>query len=189
MPASRQRSTMRRAPSASVAPTLANGPLPPNVIVPSVRTETFRPDRPRTRYSIVDPPPRRPSSRLLQREAPSPLQKASPMARRTHSPSWPLTPESASVSVTARHAVAACDDAASFQAASRPSVPFTLADRSIARPLRLAVRRNEKERAAGAALEFGPSPNAPTFSASAGTCSMSWSRTPVAQPSSACSCP
>ena len=33
-------------PPTSVAPTLANGPWPPNVIVPSVSVDTLRPERP-----------------------------------------------------------------------------------------------------------------------------------------------
>ncbi len=36
----------------SVDPTLANGPGPPNVIVPVVSTETRKPELPRARYSM-----------------------------------------------------------------------------------------------------------------------------------------
>src|SRR5512139_2728207 len=56
-PASRHRSTWRRASATSVAPTAAKPPLPPNVIVPMVSTETMRPDRPSARYSTRPPYP------------------------------------------------------------------------------------------------------------------------------------
>jgi hypothetical protein len=46
MPRSRQRSIWRVAPAASVEPTAAKFPLPPNVMVPSVSAETLRPEEP-----------------------------------------------------------------------------------------------------------------------------------------------
>src|ERR1700722_967854 len=55
-PASRHRSTWRRAATTSVAPTALNPPRPPNVIVPSVSADTRSPLRPSCRYSIVDHP-------------------------------------------------------------------------------------------------------------------------------------
>src|ERR1700754_369554 len=55
MPESMQRSIIRRASSRSVLPTAANAPAPPKVMVPMVSVETFSPERPRVRYSIVDP--------------------------------------------------------------------------------------------------------------------------------------
>src|SRR3984893_8336329 len=54
-PASRHMSTWRLAWATSVDPTLANGPRPPNVIVPMVSTETRRPEVPSGRYSIFRP--------------------------------------------------------------------------------------------------------------------------------------
>src|SRR3954447_3973865 len=51
-PRSRHRSIWRRASFRSDAPTLANTPCPPNVIVPSVRVETRSPDVPSWRYSM-----------------------------------------------------------------------------------------------------------------------------------------
>src|SRR5215468_3889911 len=52
-PASRHMSTWRRASSTSVDPTFANGPVPPNVIVPIVSTEILRPELPSARYSTA----------------------------------------------------------------------------------------------------------------------------------------
>src|SRR6266496_4288842 len=52
-PASRHMSTWRRASPTSVEPTFANGPVPPNVIVPMVITEIFRPEHPSARYSTT----------------------------------------------------------------------------------------------------------------------------------------
>src|SRR5579872_3120806 len=54
-PASRHMSTWRSASSTSVEPTSANPPAPPNVIVPMVRTDMRRPDRPSARYSMGRP--------------------------------------------------------------------------------------------------------------------------------------
>src|SRR5580693_3818295 len=54
-PASRHMSTWRSASSTSVEPTSANSPVPPNVIVPMVSTDTRRPDRPSARYSMRGP--------------------------------------------------------------------------------------------------------------------------------------
>src|SRR5690349_20122435 len=55
MPASMQVSMMRLASERSELPTAANGPVPPKVIVPRVNVETFRPERPRVRYSMLGP--------------------------------------------------------------------------------------------------------------------------------------
>src|SRR5580704_7937429 len=54
-PASRHMSTWRSASPTSVEPTSANAPVPPNVIVPMVSTDTRRPDRPSARYSMRGP--------------------------------------------------------------------------------------------------------------------------------------
>src|ERR671932_48303 len=54
-PASRHISTCLLAPATSVEPTLLKLPCPPKVIVPRVRAETNRPERPRRRYSIEFP--------------------------------------------------------------------------------------------------------------------------------------
>src|ERR1700684_1763442 len=51
IPASRHTSTCRRASTSPVDPTSVNSPVPPNVIVPMVSTDTRRPDPPRVRYS------------------------------------------------------------------------------------------------------------------------------------------
>src|SRR6202047_4670299 len=48
-------SNWRSASSTSVKPTSANAPVPPNVIVPMVSTDTRRPDRPSARYSMSRP--------------------------------------------------------------------------------------------------------------------------------------
>src|SRR5690606_7007179 len=45
----------RRASARSVLPVLAKFPAPPKVMVPMVRTETFRPERPSVRYCMVLP--------------------------------------------------------------------------------------------------------------------------------------
>src|SRR5690349_19229301 len=49
-------STCRRAPATSVEPVLAKAPLPPKVMVPSVRVEMRRPERPSWRYCMGSVP-------------------------------------------------------------------------------------------------------------------------------------
>src|SRR3982750_4663398 len=54
-PASMHMSIRRRASSTPELPTEANLPWPPKVIVPIVRVETLRPERPSSRYSMGIP--------------------------------------------------------------------------------------------------------------------------------------
>src|SRR5580704_10739185 len=55
-PCSRQTSTRRVASAASVEPQAAMPALPPNVPVPSERTGTLKPERPRSLYSMIQTP-------------------------------------------------------------------------------------------------------------------------------------